>query len=148
MVEAGKTLIDTWDAGLDNFGKYDLWVLGPNGYHRHFKGDLNRLGAAAASPEIRVCYDIANGNVFADLINKGAQACAFTVTPLAYRADGPWQATVAANATTTLDWKLQDSGQWYDFAVTCSSDPAYYRRFAGRVETGRHTVSDPAMGEG
>jgi len=148
MVEAGKTLIDTWDAALDNFGKYDLWVLGPNGYHRHFKGDLNRLGAAAASPEIRVCYDIANGNVFVDLINKGAQACTFTVTPLAYRTDGPWQATVGANATSTLDWKLQDSGQWYDFAVTCSSDPAYYRRFAGRVETGRHTVSDPAMGEG
>ncbi|WZB77258.1 phospholipase domain-containing protein [Achromobacter insuavis] len=41
---------------------------------------------------------------------------------------------------------LAASGQWYDFAVTCSSDPAFYRRFAGRVETGAHTVSDPAMG--
>ncbi|GJG96950.1 phosphocholine-specific phospholipase C [Cupriavidus pauculus] len=148
MVEAGKTLLDTWDAALDNFGKYDLWVLGPNGYHRHFKGDLNRLSTAAASPEIRVCYDIANGNVFVDLINSGAQPCTFTVTPMAYRTDGPWQATVAANGTKTLDWKLQDSGQWYDFAVTCSSDPSFYRRFAGRVETGKHTVSDPAMGEG
>jgi len=148
MVEAGKTLIDSWDAALANAGQYDLWVLGPNGYHRHFKGDLKQLGRAAASPEIRVCYDIANGNVFVDLINKGARPCTFTVTPLAYRTDGPWQATVAPDATSTLDWKLQDSGQWYDFAVTCSSDPAYYRRFAGRVETGRHTVSDPAMGEG
>ena len=147
MVEAGKTLVDSWDAALDNFGGYDLWVLGPNGYHRHFKGDLKRLGAAQASPEIRVCYDIANGNVFVDLINKGNQPCTFTVTPMAYRTDGPWQANVAANATSTLDWKLQESGQWYDFAVTCSSDPAYYRRFAGRVETGRHTVSDPAMSQ-
>jgi phospholipase C len=54
---------------------------------------------------------------------------------------------VAAGGTALRHWSLADSGQWYDFAVTCSSDPAFYRRFAGRVETGRHTVSDPAMGE-
>jgi phospholipase C len=54
---------------------------------------------------------------------------------------------VAAGGTALCHWSLADSGQWYDFAVTCSSDPAFYRRFAGRVETGRHTVSDPAMGE-
>ena len=34
-VEVGKTLSDTWDAVRDNFGKYDLWALGPNGFHRH-----------------------------------------------------------------------------------------------------------------
>ncbi|WP_422649930.1 phospholipase C, phosphocholine-specific [Cupriavidus sp. H18C1] len=147
MVEAGKTLSDIWNAGADNFGRYDLWVLGPNGYHRHFKGDLNRLGAAQAAPEIRVCYDIANGDVYVDLLNPGAAACQFAIAPLAYRTDGPWQVDVAAGGTASRHWSLADSGQWYDFAVTCSSDPAFYRRFAGRVETGRHTVSDPAMGE-
>jgi phospholipase C len=30
--------------------------------------------------------------------------------------------------------------------VVCDSDPTWSRRFAGRVETGRHSVSDPAMG--
>ena len=72
-VEAGKTLSDTWDAARDNFGKYDLWVLGPNGFHRHFKGDLNRLTGTQAAPEVRVCYDVANGNVYVDLMNKGGQ---------------------------------------------------------------------------
>jgi phospholipase C len=43
---------------------------------------------------------------------------------------------------------LDDSGRWYDFAVRCDSDPAFFRRFAGRVETGKHAVSDPAMGLG
>ena len=147
MVEAGKTLSDTWDAVRDNFGKYDLWVLGPNGFHRHFKGDLNRLGSTQAAPEVRVCYDITNGNVYVDLMNKGAQSAVFTVTPMAYLSDGPWTVSVAAAASAERHWELKDSGQWYDFAVTCSSDPAYYRRFAGRVETGQHTISDPAMGE-
>ena len=147
MVEAGKTLSDTWDAVRDNFGKYDLWVLGPNGFHRHFKGDLNRLGSAQAAPEVRVCYDIANGNVYVDLMNKGVQAAVFTITPMAYLSDGPWTVSVAAAASAERHWELKASGQWYDFAVTCNSDPAYYRRFAGRVETGQHTISDPAMGE-
>ena len=38
IVEPNKTLDDKWDALNDNLGRYDLWVLGPNGYHRHFKG--------------------------------------------------------------------------------------------------------------
>ncbi len=145
-VEAGKTLSDTWNALQDNLGMYDLWVLGPNGYHRHFKGDTNRIADSGALPEIRVCYDIANGEVYAELLNTGAKACTFTVAPQAYRQDAAVTLDVAGGGKATRNWGLAASGQWYDFAVTCSSDPAFYRRFAGRVETGAHTVSDPAMG--
>jgi phospholipase C len=54
--------------------------------------------------------------------------------------------TVKAGAQAARHWKLQGSGYWYDFVVTCDADPGFYRRLAGRVETGRHGVSDPAMG--
>ncbi|MDP9900588.1 phosphocholine-specific phospholipase C [Variovorax ginsengisoli] len=149
MVEAGKTLDDSWNATTDNAGLYDLWVLGPNGFHRHFKGDLNTLRVAdAANPEVRVCYDIANGNVYLRMTNAGKKSANFTVRAKAYRNDGPWTAPVAGGATVEQHWELADSGQWYDFAVTCDADPVYYRRFAGRVETGQHSVSDPAMGLG
>jgi phospholipase C len=147
MVEAGKTLDDTWAAMTDDAGLYDLWVLGPNGFHRHFKGDLNALRAnGVAQPEVRVCYDITNGNVYLTMMNTGTKAAGFTVKAKAYRGDGPWAASVAGNSTVDQHWDLAASGQWYDFAVTCDTDPRYYRRFAGRVETGKHTVSDPAMG--
>ena len=36
-VEAGKRLDGIWDTATDH-GRYDLWVLGPNGFHRHFAG--------------------------------------------------------------------------------------------------------------
>ena len=36
-------------------------------------------------------------------------------------------------------------GGWYDFTATASG---FTRRFAGRVETGRPSISDPAMGSG
>ena len=147
MVEAGKSLDDSWAAMADNAGAYDLWVLGPNGFHRHFRGNLNAVRASdAAVPEVRVCYDIANGNVYLSMRNDGKAACKFTIRAKAYRGDGPWAATVNAGATTDQHWELAASGQWYDFEVACDADPAYYRRFAGRVETGKHTVSDPAMG--
>lgn len=146
-VEGGKTLDDTWNVVTDNAGHYDLWVLGPNGFHRHFKGDLNALRAGnAAVPEVRVCYDIANGNVYLSMTNTGGSPATFTIRPKAYRTDGPWTATVAAGATAEQHWELADSGRWYDFEVTCDADINYYRRFAGRVETGQHSVSDPAMG--
>jgi phospholipase C len=146
MVEAGKTLDDTWTPAAGDNGLYDLWVLGPNGFHRQFKGNVNALGTSNAAPEVRVCYDITNGNVYLNMRNDGKATCKFTVTAKAYRNDGPWTATVNGGASVDQHWELANSGQWYDFAVTCDADPAYYRRFAGRVETGKHTVSDPAMG--
>lgn len=38
-VEPNKQLEGSWDVAADG-GKYDLWVMGPNGYLRHFAGDL------------------------------------------------------------------------------------------------------------
>ena len=145
-VESGKSLSDSWNAFQDNLGMYDLWVLGPNGFHRHFKGDTNRIGDRHVTPEIRVCYDIANDEVYVDLMNAGSQACNFTITPMAYRKDGPWLVTVEPKGKQSRNWALQASGCWYDFEVTCDSDPAFYRRFAGRMETGKHSLSDPALG--
>jgi phospholipase C len=35
---------------------------------------------------------------------------------------------------------------WYDITITSHADPAYLRRLAGHVETGRPSISDPALG--
>lgn len=146
MVEASKRLEDTWDVIKDNVGRYDLWVLGPNGFHRHFKGDVTRLEPKLALPEIRVCYDIANGDAYVELLNGGKAPCMFTVQAEFYQEDGPWTVMVEPERKEELFWSLHQSGRWYDFSLRCDSDPSFYRRFAGRVETGEHSVSDPALG--
>lgn len=145
MVEAGKTLDDVWDIARLHQGQYDLWVLGPNGYHRHFKGDSNRIAALEINPEIRVCYDIANGDVYVDLINRGKQAVELVIKPVVYRLDAPIKIQLAAGEEKTQHWSLKDTGQWYDFEVTATEDSSFYRRFAGRVETGQDAVTDPAQ---
>ena len=147
VVEAGKQLEDTWNVFMQDAGRYDLWVLGPNGYHRGFTGDLAaQLVKDAVQPEVRVCYDIANGNVYLTMMNRGQGEAHFVVRAKAYRDDGPWTATVAAGKSVDIHWDLTGSASWYDFVVTCTEQPGFSRRFAGRVETGRHGVSDPAMG--
>ncbi|RZI97659.1 MAG: DUF756 domain-containing protein, partial [Haliea sp.] len=142
-VEAGKMISDAWAALADNAGRYSLWVLGPNGYHRHFKGDLASV-ASGANPEVRVCYDHTGNAVQLTVMNMGDQPAEVSVSANAYRGDGPWAYSVAPGMQIDTSWSLADSGSWYDFTVTMGA--GFERRFAGRVETGRDSVSDPAMG--
>lgn len=144
-VEAGKQLDDDWDVFADG-GRYDLWVLGPNGLHRHFQGDVGRLRAGGSpDPEIRVGYAPRRGDLHLKLRNDGERACTFTVTAKAYRNDGPWRVKVRGGDEEELQWNVEASGCWYDFEVRCDADDRYLRRFAGRMETGAHSVSDPAV---
>ena len=146
VVEAGKSLDGVWSVAADA-GKYDLWVLGPNGYHREFIGDLNEQ-AAAGGAEIQVCYEPCDPPVLqVKLYNRGDKACTFNVSAQAYRTDGPWSQSVAPGRVGELTWTLGDSGNWYDFVIGCDIAPTFRRRVAGRIETGKDSVSDPAMGQ-
>ncbi|MFT0735339.1 phosphocholine-specific phospholipase C [Ralstonia wenshanensis] len=145
-VEPGKMLDDTWDVFTADKGKYDLWVLGPNGFHRAFSGDVSAVSAAGSSaPEIRVCYDLANAEVYVTMMNTGTAGCTFTVKPNAYRNDGPWTFDIPAGKQLDQHWPIARQGNWYDFTVTVPQG-GFTRRFAGRMETGKDGVSDPAMG--
>ncbi|WP_175943417.1 phospholipase C, phosphocholine-specific [Caballeronia sp. BCC1704] len=146
VVEAGKTLAGTWTIPAGDSGRYDLWIVGPNGYHRQFSGDLRDV-SSAANPEIQVCYQPCDSSwVMVKLHNRGTQACTFTVEALAYRNDGPWTVLVPANSVSELSWAVTNSGNWYDFSVTSNASTAFKRRFAGRIENGKDLTSDPAMG--
>ncbi|MDB4976422.1 MAG: phospholipase phosphocholine-specific [Myxococcaceae bacterium] len=142
-VEAGKQLTGRFDLTVE--GAYDLWVLGPNGFHRHFVGSARPSGGLG-SPELRVGYDTGLGNLYAVLHNPSARAQTFQITANAYFDESPARVLVAPNAQTARYWWLLRSGHWYDFTVTLLDVPGYARRFAGRVETGRPSISDPVMG--
>ncbi|WP_447778113.1 phosphocholine-specific phospholipase C [Variovorax boronicumulans] len=145
VVEAGKRLEGSWDVSYDR-GAYRLWVLGPNGFHRQFVGDL-REQDDQRGPEIQVCYEACSpAELTLKLHNISSTSCSFVVTAEAYRNDGPWTIEVVAGGVGQLNWSLADSGNWYDFSATCSTQKIFQRRFAGRVENGKDSVSDPAMG--
>ncbi|MCU0686928.1 MAG: phospholipase C, phosphocholine-specific [Polyangiaceae bacterium] len=147
IVEPGKQLVGAWNVFTDDEGKYDLWVLGPNGFHRHFCGDVAALNAPlVAAPEVKICFDRANLDLYLTMRNTGAAPCTFTVTANAYRDDGPWAFTVLAGAELAQNWPIGRQGNWYDLTAT-TAQGGFSRRFAGRFETGAHGISDPAMGQ-
>jgi phospholipase C len=141
-------------------------VLSANGFHRRFKGDLTALrGRNAPAPEVRVSYDAARGGLRLEARNDGAGRLALKVRsnkvygPLntARSHDLPggeqrhgvgteWELQLHGRSTQSLYWNLDSTGGWYDLRVSCDADPSFLRRLAGRLETGRHSVSDPAMG--
>lgn len=78
--------------------------------------------------------------------NEGAKPIKATIVVNAYRLrhhDHETTLVVPPHRTVERRWSLELTGGWYDFTVTAG---AFERRFAGRMETGRHSVSDPAMG--
>lgn len=164
MVQPDKVLDDVWAVQADNAGRYDLWVLGPNGFHRRFKGDLTALRARQApAPEVHVSYDTRSGNLRLEARNEGEGRVVLKVR--SNKLYGPlnageserrgdtgsgtgteWEIKLGGRDEESLRWNLNSTGWWYDLVVTSDADPSFLRRLAGRVETGRHSVSDPAMG--
>ncbi|NIA55306.1 phospholipase C, phosphocholine-specific [Massilia sp. TW-1] len=126
-VEAGKQLADTWTAS----GAYDLWILGPNGFHRGLRGTgVPGIAVRAARAGERIVLELRNGT------DAPRDA---TVTMLAYADPAPRTVSLAAGAVEVI----MLPGPWHDAAVRCG-DAAW--RFAGRVETGFDGTSDPASG--
>jgi phospholipase C len=143
-VEVGRHLAGIWEASGDA-GAYDLWVLGPNGFHRHFIGNTRALlEHRAVQPEVELGYE--RGDLCIRLTNGGARACRFELTSNAYANDGRRTLVVGPHAELEHRLSLRNSGHWYDFSVEVDHLGGYLRRFAGRVETGRHSISDPALG--
>lgn len=134
-VEAGKQLIGTWPTE-GPAGAYDLWILGPNGFHRHLAGSAQDQAIAAGLSWTfdrgwrRLRFETARGN---DLI----------VSPNAYRGHHhPWHSSAGQRDHV---WQLEPTMGWYDLSVTSAAAPAFVRRIAGRLETGRASCSDPAL---
>jgi len=43
-------------------------------------------------------------------------------------------------------WSLNRFSGWYDLVITVAADPSIEYHFAGHVETGKDSISDPALG--
>jgi phospholipase C len=129
-VEPDKQLAADWSlAGPAR--AYDLWVLGPAGFHRAF------VGQAGAEPDVRwqkvgdrLRLTLAPGHA-------GVQ-----VTPGAYvEAHRDW---APDDRGGTMEWPLAPTHGWYDLLITAPH--GWQRRLAGRVEGPWSAMTDPALG--
>lgn len=136
-VEAGKSLTDEWNLS-ESGGAYDLEVYGPNGYFHRFTGNVQNN-----EPAVTLEYDHAKGGITVSLQNDGSTHLRGAIITNAYDYAKTEDISVAPGKKVKKKRNLQKSGNWYDFTV--KTDGGFSHRFAGRVETGKDSVSDPAM---
>ena len=143
-VEAGKQL--TGSFAPQATGAYDLWILGPNGFHRHIAGNARRAAAAGQpNPDVIAQAAPATGELVLTLVNTGPVAVTFSVAHNKYQPGAPRSINVPARGRSELRLGVAVAAHWYDVSVRVSGQPDFLRRFAGHIETGAPSVSDPAM---
>ena len=133
---------DTWTVPASGQTEYDLSVYGPNGFLRSFNGSF--LGENKANLDTRLIYDVDDCGVILEIHNQGAASRTVRVVE-AYSNDTIIR-SLRHGETLSQRWHLERSFGWYDFSVECESDDSFQHRLAGHVETGRDSMSDPAIG--
>ncbi|MFL5581365.1 MAG: phosphocholine-specific phospholipase C [Gemmatimonadaceae bacterium] len=134
-VRAGDAVRDRWDVGAG----YHLRVQGPNGFTRSFRDDApgtplgvslgHRSGRGARAVDVT-------------LHNRGGRRLKVAVRDESY-GGGARTITLAPGRTTVVSVDTGASHGWYEVSVTAG---ALRYRYAGRIETGEWSITDPAMG--
>jgi phospholipase C len=145
-VAAGDTISDTWSLADFSEDKYHLRAHGPNGFFREFCGTAkDPLLEITLQPSLKLTEPDA-----LRLINRdGKNALTVLVNDLAY--GGESRTIILAphgdkNSSTALPLEMGRSFGWYDLSVRVADAPEFARRYAGRIENGRESFSDPCMG--
>lgn len=144
---AGDQLTD--QLKLEHFAdnNYDIHVSGPNGFFRRFKGSKNdpSLKSNCNYENTGFLSKKPSGNIELLLENTGKDELKLDVKDNAYKSSNTKTLTLAAGQKTKLVLDLKSSSGWYDFSITANSDQRYSRQYAGHVETGEDSITDPFM---
>ncbi|MCH5596965.1 phospholipase domain-containing protein [Niabella ginsengisoli] len=143
-VAAGHQLVDTWKLSDFDTGAYHLRVYGPNGFYREFMGDNN-----GSDIEISCHYQKqkgVTGNIELLLSNKEQKDIDIEIIDNAYGNPMVSHTINAHQRNKSIVLNLKKSSNWYDFTVRRKNSNEL-QRFAGHVETGGESITDPAMGK-
>jgi phospholipase C len=145
-VAAGDTLADEWK--LTDFAdqRYHLRVYGPNGFYREFTGDKQNPSIKINSTyERNRLTSKLTGKLLVNITNNGAQSLTIDISDNSYQT-GSKKLTIAAGGQSSQVFNLAETFNWYDLSVKVNGYDHFEERFAGRVETGAITKTDPLMG--
>jgi len=128
-------LSDDWEIA----GEYGLAIHGPNGFFRRFKGTTT-MGAI----EVRLTQEDDRRGIRVEFRNTAGRAV--TVNVLERYAATTTTVQLAPGDHAHERWSVAKSHGWYDLLVSVEDDPAFAQHYAGHLENGEDSISDPLMG--
>ena len=144
-VLTGDSIKDSWRSADFESGNYHMEVYGPNGFFRSFKGNKDD-----AAPDIACRYQTGNkstkltGNIEISLHNNDTTTYTIEITDHYSGAAQTKQLGGHASLSVSLD--LSKNFGWYDVSVKINGNNSFEKRYAGKVETGKESFTDPMMG--
>ncbi|MDP3785848.1 MAG: alkaline phosphatase family protein, partial [Undibacterium sp.] len=141
-IGAQQSFTENWP--LADFGaeKYALRLLGPNGYLRVFQG----FASSALSVVVHAIHKTQQLSI--TLHNPSDKALSVILKDNFYGAKNQ-AIELAANSRIQLIWDAGASFGWYDFQFKIEGteqEKQFLRRYAGHLENGLPSRSDPANG--
>lgn len=143
MAVAGDSLTDEFELIDFENSKYHISVYGPNGFFREFKGNQNDPLAVTCGYQLRDGKP--TGNIELKIKNIGAKKYTIEIKDNAYKAKTTTK-VIDKGTEATVILNLLKSYNWYDFSIRIKEIAGLEKRYAGHVETGKESKSDPYMG--
>jgi phospholipase C len=147
-VKEGTSMKESFALSLFSSGKYDIAVHGPNGFFRQFTG-----GGSDPGIEVRCAYEHATGtgnkltgNIELTIRHQRGGVQKIEITDNSYHAE-PVTKIVHPGRSVRAVLNLGRQHGWYDFSVGINGANDFEQRFAGHVETGKPSYTDPLMGQ-
>jgi phospholipase C len=136
-VGAGRKLTGAWTPA----GAYSYEVHGANGFLREVAGS-----AAVAGLDVTARHlGSGQGEVLLSFANRGETSVELTLSDAYGNQGGHGVIRVRPGGSLEQPVRTDRANGWYDVSVRITGDSGYLRRFAGHVENGRPSTSDPAI---
>jgi phospholipase C len=142
-VAAGTQLEDSFPAEMFESGAYRIRIDGPNGFYREFRSPQGAL-EVSTKLEYAVKGNRLGGNLKLTVHNQAGDLVTARVEDSAY-GNATRVKPISGGAAQVFEIDTSKSHGWYDFTVTLANHPGFSKRYAGHVETGRWSMTDPAM---
>ena len=143
-VKAGDAIEYSWPLEAFEGEHYLLKVYGPNGFFREFMGSKNGYTLEATCIQVNKRKKTTAG-LEVSLTNRGKQPLKLKWVDDKYlKQEKGINLKTGAEERFTIN--TDSSYGWYDFSVFSPEMQSIKLRYAGRVETGADSISDPYMG--
>jgi phospholipase C len=121
---------------------YNLSVYGPNGFFRAYKGHSGNT--SSANLQSTIVYDLELGGVTLQSQNFGPVTAELRVQNL--YDNETVTSVVQPGMVFEQFWSLEKFFGWYSLVISVESDPSFLQQFAGHLETGEPSWTDPQIG--
>ncbi|HRO84929.1 MAG TPA: phospholipase C, phosphocholine-specific [Niabella sp.] len=143
-VAAGEKLQYDIPLSLYNNNRYHFALFGPNGFFRELKGEI-----IDSDLNINCKYgtDLAKGkrNIVLVISNTTGGEKHIVIKDNVYGQKDVIR-RIPAKGKISVSLNTEKNKGWYDLSIHDKGNSTFLRKYAGRVENGRDSITDPAMG--